>query len=234
MPDDYDDGADVIVIVPEGYEPYYAEDDTLAGFAFVTTNDEIAYADLAGEIVAVEDDRGDVVPVEPGHYVDDDEYPGLDYEVEPEPDGYEDNDEFDDEFEIETVDLMRQLEREAAKRGFDFTRAELLPLFERAREHLEAGREINVPAIMEELRAEGQPPPNLDKPQDRQEWMVQRLQDDERDARQQQLDEPDPGSLDAYNEDDRHERVLRMSEQLEGKDVGPAYSQSELDVADAQ
>jgi hypothetical protein len=67
----------------------------------------------------------------------------------------------------------------------------------------------------------GTPLDDLDTRQGRQNWMVARLGDGERDGREQELLEPDPG-IHGADLDKRQDRVEWIAGRLEGKSVSTA------------
>jgi hypothetical protein len=159
-----------------------------------------------------------------------DEYGEADRDYsEDDGDGWDEGDDYD--YELETRTFVHQLEREERKRGgVPFTRAETRAIGERIRAGLDAGEEVDVARAIQELRAEGDNPVadvgNLETREGRAIWAAERMQDGEREARGQRLQDPDPGSLDEYDADNREQRVLWQAEVLQGKDVGPLYASS--------
>jgi hypothetical protein len=108
-----------------------------------------------------------------------------------------------DSFDLGPValDISEQLDREAAKRRRPpFTRDEQQRVLERAQQDVQRGRRPDIAAILTDLEAEGHGVANLDTKNGRIQFAGQKLLDGEREERGQLLNEPDPGSFEAYAE----------------------------------
>lgn len=127
-----------------------------------------------------------------------------------------DADESDDEAFKQSkaaMDLGQQMDDEARRQGHDFTRAQMTELAERARTEINAGRRPDIRKMIED---DPTLVSNLDDHQQRLDWMSERAADAEREAREQELNEPDPGIEDA-DLDDGEQRREYLSDRMQGR-----------------
>lgn len=116
--------------------------------------------------------------------------------------------------------VLAQLDAEGERRGAALSRAETLQVLERWEA---SGRTASIRDVMLDLAGDGDlPTPDLDDRQQRIDHVVGRLQDAERDAREQPLDERDLGRAET-DLDDGPQRREWLADLVSGRSTGPAY-----------
>jgi hypothetical protein len=229
------------------YEPIYGDDGQLLGVLAEADDGAVVSVDLEGRVLAAYDpstgeqldpdayelDQGDE-DVDPRIAEYDARLADLEQRAsEPMPMApYVSDAEFE---EAVANDLDGQLESLETMRGHALTRSELRAVMGRVREDIDAGRPVNVYAALERADMEGQPIADLDDRQQRHAWIAERLQDQERDQRDQDLDEPDPPATEWADLDNGDERRAWIADRMAGRVDGPessAYSSS--DYTDAE
>jgi len=223
-----------------GYQPIRVDGATL-GYSFVTEAGEIALAELDGTIVALwDEDAGETVSVEPGWTVADARYPGFigeeaanrlaEYDQRldsleqqmyaPEPQCEQDEG-LTEEQEAELIGayVVSELDREGQRRGAAFTRDEQITILDGWAPDTQS-IEDRVQAAISNGEVKTDPLANR---QDRQDFILSRMQDGERDERDQGLDEPDPPADSSWEPDldNRQQRVDWMVDRMAGR-VPPA------------
>jgi hypothetical protein len=225
-------------------EPFYLDDGSQAGWLHTTATGEFVLADEDGAVFAVVDGDGNQLDPEefeaPPAEAEKSEvaHPELDARlhaveerlanpepiypaVAPQPD-----------FEASAADLATQLRAIGRMRGAEVTRDEQLPILQRIREDIDAGREVDVYDAIARVEAEnGRALADVDTDEGRQQWWVQRLQDGEAEQRGDELGQVAPESRSEYDLDDDRSRqdymIDRMRGALSGPEDLPEYDEEE-------
>jgi len=130
----------------------------------------------------------------------------------------EEDEEFDAIKLAAANDMADQVEARERMIGRPLTRPEQDVASSRAAEDFDAGRPIDVASSLFDAEAEGEVPGyDLDKDDDRRDFMVQRAKDKEAEARGDALGEPEPPRHDIYDPNNDEQRRDWMADALEGK-----------------
>jgi hypothetical protein len=218
-------------------EPFYLDDGSQAGWLHTTATGEFVLADEDGAVFAAVDGDGNQLdpeefeapPADAGSQNDRAD-PGNELDarlqaveerlanpepihpaVPPQPD-----------FEAAAADLATQLRAVGRMRGAEVTRDEQLPILQRIREDIDAGREVDVYDAIARVEAEnGRALADVDTDEGRQQWWVQRLQDGEAEQRGDELGQVAPESRSEYDLDDDRARQDYMIDRMRGALSGP-------------